>query len=97
MILTAMAKTRSNQSIISQSSKITKINFSILGLQEIQITSKQLGIFWVVLHNQVNPLLLILEMHPHNLHQVSLQQQVASALILEVNQIQEALKYRLQM
>ena len=45
MILTAMAKTRSNQSIISQSSKITKINFSILGLQEIQIMSKQLGIF----------------------------------------------------
>ena len=45
MILTAMAKTRSNRSIISQSSKITKINFSILGLQEIQIMSKQLGIF----------------------------------------------------
>ena len=45
MILMVMVKTRSNLSIISQSSKITKINFSILALQKIQILSKQLGIF----------------------------------------------------
>ena len=45
MILMAMVKTKNNQSIISQSSKITKINFSILVLQKIQIQSKQLGIF----------------------------------------------------
>ena len=45
MILTAMVKTRSNLQIISQSSRITKINFSILVLQKIQISDKQLGIF----------------------------------------------------
>ena len=45
MILMAMVRTKNNQSIISQSSKITKINFSILVLQKIQIQSKQLGIF----------------------------------------------------
>ena len=48
MILTAMVKTRSNLQIISQSSRITKINFSILVLQKIQILRKQLAIFLVV-------------------------------------------------
>ena len=45
MILTAMVKTRSNQSIISQNSKITKTNFSILVLQKIQVQNKQQEIF----------------------------------------------------
>ena len=45
MILMVMVRTRSNLSIISQSSKITKANFSILALQKIQIQNKQQGIF----------------------------------------------------
>ena len=48
MILMEMVMTKSNPSIISQSSRITKINFSILVRQKIQILLKQLAIFLVV-------------------------------------------------